>query len=128
MTGHSLGGSAAVSVASPLNRPLQNLTTDSPSIPCDEQILAGADTKRFDFASIVAFDPAVQRLDNCWSAPIAAPLLIVNSEEFKKSSEYPLLPAIATHAQRFAGAYSICEFIFPFVYMMSTTAAKLDGN
>lgn len=122
MTGHSLGGSAAVSTLHFFRLLLQTLTT------CEfeqRKILAGADTERFDFASIVAFDPAVQRLDNCWSAPIAAPLLIVNSEEFKKSSEYPLLPAIATHAQRFAGAYSICEL---FVSLGSVVCAEWRGG
>jgi len=63
MAGHSLGGSAAI---------------------------AAAADSRFDFSSVIAFDPAIQRLEP-WSASISSPLLVVNSEEFVKSTDFERL-------------------------------------
>ncbi|KIM76004.1 hypothetical protein PILCRDRAFT_826858 [Piloderma croceum F 1598] len=70
IAGHSLGGSAAI---------------------------AAAADHRFDFGSVLAFDPAVQRLEP-WSLPIPAPLLVINSEEYTKGSEFQLLAKVVKYA------------------------------
>jgi len=70
MAGHSLGGSAGLA--------------------------AGADN-RFDFGSIVAMDPAIQRLEP-WSSSIPAPLFVVNSEEFTRSPDFLRLTNLAKYA------------------------------
>ncbi|KAF7976303.1 hypothetical protein HWV62_7003 [Athelia sp. TMB] len=71
VAGHSLGGSAA-------------------------QLLAAADP-RFDVRAVVAFDPAAQRILP-WSAPLAAPVLVLGSEEFTHSADFRALRAVVPHA------------------------------
>ncbi|KZV99493.1 alpha/beta-hydrolase [Exidia glandulosa HHB12029] len=69
MTGHSLGGACALAAAA-VNAPVP-------------------DPKRVPFQSVVAFDPAVQRLVP-WQKELPNPLLIVNSEEFAVGDEWML--------------------------------------
>lgn len=43
-----------------------------------------------------------------WSSLITGPILIVNSEEFRKSAEHRRLENLATFATQFAGSFHIC--------------------
>ncbi|KAF7967532.1 hypothetical protein HWV62_31495 [Athelia sp. TMB] len=70
IAGHSLGGCAAIAAA--------------------------ADTG-YEFSSVLAFDPAIQRLEP-WSRPIPAPLFCVNSEEFINQEDFGRLAALAKYA------------------------------
>lgn len=69
--GHSLGGSAA--------------------------LLAASDRERNDFRSIVAFDPAIQRLEP-WTGEIHCPMMCINSEEFTLSEDFQRLQSLAKNA------------------------------
>ncbi|KAF8325632.1 platelet-activating factor acetylhydrolase, isoform II-domain-containing protein [Cantharellus anzutake] len=86
MSGHSLGGSAA--------------------------ILACAEKKRFDFASVIAMDPAIQRIDP-WRSKLPCPLLVVNSEEFTRSDDFPRLQRLCRYAQKGEGVFSIAGSTHP---------------
>jgi len=52
--------------------------------------IAAGDDNRFDWTHVVAFDPAVQRLDP-WHGKVKAPLLVINSEEYCFGREFPIL-------------------------------------
>lgn len=85
MTGHSLGGSVA--------------------------LLAASMHDDFDFKSVIAFDPAIQRLEP-WQGTIHAPLLVVNSEEYTISSDFARLENLVKTATN-PPVYSIAGSTHP---------------
>ena len=86
MTGHSLGGSVA--------------------------LLAAARRDQFDFRSVVAFDPAIQRLEP-WTGEIHCPLLCVNSEEYTISADFERLQTVAKTARSMPPIYSVAGSTHP---------------
>jgi platelet-activating factor acetylhydrolase len=79
MAGHSLGGSVAVCFPAYTWRPESRLTNRF------QLVISAKD--EIPWRSVIAFDPAVQRLDP-WYGALKHPLLVVNSEEYTVGAEY----------------------------------------